>query len=86
MLFGVIALALGAVIIFFNFATKTLTIVIGITLVVGAIGGMANAILASQAKKEFKANSKILDDATFTVESTSTESSDGKSDDDSVKY
>ena len=85
-LFGVIALALGAVIIFFNFATKTLTIVIGITLVVGAIGGMANAILASQAKKEFKANSKILDDATFTVESTSTESSDGKSDDDSVKY
>lgn len=85
-LFGVIALALGAVIIFFNFATKTLTIVIGITLVVGAIGGMANAILASQAKKEFKANSKILDDATFTVESTTTESSDGKSDDDSVKY
>lgn len=85
-LFGVIALALGAVIIFFNFATKTLTIVIGITLVVGAIGGMANAILASQAKKEFKANSKILDDATFTVESTTTESSDKKSDDDSVKY
>lgn len=85
-LFGVIALGLGAVIIFFNFATKTLTIVIGITLVVGAIGGMANAILASQAKKEFKANSKILDDATFTVESTSTESSDNKSDDDSVKY
>lgn len=85
-LFGVIALALGAVIIFFNFATKTLTIVIGITLVVGAIGGMANAILASQAKKEFKANSKILDDATFTVESTTTESSDNKSDDDSVKY
>ena len=83
-LFGVIALGLAAVIIFFNFATKTLTVVIGITLVVGAIGGIANAMLASQAKKDFKAASKVLDDASFTVESTKTES-DKKSDDDSTK-
>lgn len=75
-LFGLIALGLGAVIIFYNFATKTLTIVIGITLVVGSIGGIANAILASQAKKEYKANSKILEDATFTVESTNASGSD----------
>lgn len=70
LLFGIIALILGVVIVFFNFATKTLTVVIGITLVLGSVGGMANALLASQAKKEFKANSKILDDATFTVESS----------------
>ena len=85
LLFGVLALGLGAAIIFFNFATKTLTVVIGITLVVGAIGGIANAMLASQAKKEFKAASKILDDASFTVESTTTEA-DNKSDDDSTKF
>ena len=40
---------------------------------------------ASQAKKEFKANSKILDDASFTVDSTTTES-DNTSDDDSTKF
>lgn len=85
LIFGLIALALGIIIVFFNFATKVLTLVIGITLVVGSIGGMANAILASQAKKEFKANSKILDDATFTVDSTTTESSSDDSSD-SVKY
>lgn len=73
LIFGLIALALGLIIIFFNFATKVLTLVIGITLVVGSVGGMANAILASQAKKEYKANSKILDDATYTVDSTTTE-------------
>ena len=84
-LFGVIALGLAAVIIFFNFATKTLTVVIGITLVVGAIGGIANAMLASQAKKEFKAASKVLDDASFTVESTTTES-EKKSDNDNTKF
>lgn len=76
LLFGIIALILGVVIVFFNFATKTLTVVIGITLVLGSVGGMANALLASQAKKEFKANSKILDDATFTVESS--QASDSK--------
>ena len=75
LIFGLIALALGLIIIFFNFATKVLTLVIGITLVVGSVGGMANAILASQAKKEYKANSKILDDATYTVDSTTTEES-----------
>ena len=76
LLFGIIALILGVVIVFFNFATKTLTVVIGITLVLGSVGGMANALLASQAKKEFKANFKILDDATFTVESS--QASDSK--------
>ena len=89
LLFGIIALGMGVFIIFFNGATKALTIIIGITLVLGSIGGMANAILASQAKKEFKAKSKILDDATYTVDSTSTvnESEDkSQSSDDGVKY
>lgn len=87
LLFGVIALALGFLVVFFNGATKTLNIIIGITLVVGSIGGMANAILASQAKKDLKANSKILEDAAFTVESTTVSGfSDDKSGNDSVKY
>lgn len=87
LLFGVLALGLGVFIVFFNGASKALNIIIGATLVVGSIGGMANALLASQAKKEFKANSKILDDATFTVESTSTSNADSKkSGDDNVKY
>lgn len=87
LLFGIIALILGVVIVFFNFATKTLTVVIGITLVVGSIGGMANAILASQAKKEYKANKKILDDATYTVDSTAKDdSANDDPADDSVKY
>lgn len=97
LLFGLAALILGAVIIFFNFATKALTVIIGITLVLGAVGGMANALMASQAKKEFKANSKILDDATFTVEpdpkngsddknTSGRKSDDKKSGDDSVKF
>jgi uncharacterized membrane protein HdeD (DUF308 family) len=50
-IFGLIALALGFFIIFFNLATKVMMIMIGITLVLGAIGGIANAILAVQAKK-----------------------------------
>lgn len=88
LLFGIAALGMGIFVTCFNGATKTLTIIIGITLVVGAIGGIANAILASQAKKEFKANSKILEDATYTVESERTtedkkEQADG---DDTVKY
>ena len=78
LLFGILALGLGVFIVFFNGASKALNIIIGATLVVGSIGGMANALLASQAKKEFKANSKILDDATFTVESTSTSNADSK--------
>ncbi len=87
LLFGILALGLGVFIVFFNGASKALNIIIGATLVVGSIGGMANALLASQAKKEFKANSKILDDATFTVESTSTSNADSKkSGDDNVKY
>lgn len=78
LLFGLIALGLAFFIIFFNGATKTLTILIGITLVVGSIGGIANAILASQAKKERKAKSKILDDATYTVDSVTTENAQGE--------
>ena len=78
LLFGILALGLGVFIVFFNGASKALNIIIGATLVVGSIGGMSNALLASQAKKEFKANSKILDDATFTVESTSTSNADSK--------
>ena len=88
LLFGIAALGIGIFVTCFNGATKTLTIIIGITLVVGAIGGIANAILASQAKKEFKANSKILEDATYTVESeTTTEDKKEQADgDDTVKY
>lgn len=86
LIFGIVALILGVVIVFFNFATKTLTVIIGATLVAGSIGGMANAILASQAKRELKANSKILDDATFTSETASSSDSKSKTDDDNVKY
>ena len=50
-IFGLIALALGFFIIFFNLATKAMMIVIGITPILGAVGGIANAILAVQAKK-----------------------------------
>ncbi|MBR6487746.1 MAG: DUF308 domain-containing protein [Clostridiales bacterium] len=50
-IFGLVTLALGFFIIFFNLATKAMMIIIGITLVLGAIGGIANALLASQAKK-----------------------------------
>ena len=88
LLFGLAALGMGIFVTCFNGATKTLTIIIGITLVVGAIGGIANAILASQAKKEFKANSKILEDATYTVESETTteDKKEQADDDDTVKY
>ena len=88
LLFGIAALGMGIFVTCFNGATKTLTIIIGITLVVGAIGGIANAILASQAKKEFNTNSKILEDATYTVESeTTTEDKKEQADgDDTVKY
>ena len=87
LLFGIAALGMGIFVTCFNGATKTLTIIIGITLVVGAIGGIANAILASQAKKEFKATSKILEDAAYTVESeTTTEEKKEEDGDDTVKY
>ena len=85
LLFGIAALGLGVFVACFNGATKTLTIIIGITLVVGSIGGIANALLASQAKKEFKANSKILEDATYTVESETTEEKNDSDSDDTVK-
>ena len=50
-IFGLIALGLGFFIIFYNLATKVMMIMIGVTLVLGAVGGIANAILAAQAKK-----------------------------------
>ena len=66
--------------------TNILAVFIGVALVVAAVGGLANAIMASQAKKEYKAKSKILDDATYTVGTSDTDtastdkSSDKKSD------
>jgi len=90
LLFGIIALGLGIFIVFFNLATKTLSIIIGITLVLGSIGGIANALLASQAKKAFKADSRILDDADFTATAASQADNTGsdakKSGDDAIKY
>ena len=85
LLFGLAALALGFFIVFFNGATKTLTVLIGITLVVGSVGGMANALLASQAKKAMKSKSKVLDDATYTVESSTTVENNGAEKGDSAK-
>lgn len=49
--FGLATLILGFLTIFLNLATTALVIMIGITLIVGSIGGLANAILALQAKK-----------------------------------
>ena len=86
LLFGIVALGMGIFVACFNGATKTLTIIIGITLVIGAVGGIANALLASQAKKEFKANSKILEDAKYTVESETTEEKKDPGSEDNTKY
>lgn len=89
LLFGFAALVLGVIVML---QEGTMILLIGITLLVGAIGGLANAILASNAKREFKKNSKILDDATYTVESTTTasgtsaDSAEGGSDSDNIKY
>lgn len=78
LLFGLAAVVLAVVVLLVG--EDLLVLLIGISLVVGAIGGLANAILASQAKKEFKANAKILEDATYTVESTTTETNTDNSD------
>ncbi|MBO4450484.1 MAG: DUF308 domain-containing protein [Clostridiales bacterium] len=51
---GLVALILGLFIIFFNLATKVMMIVIGATLILGSVGGIANAILALKAKKAAK--------------------------------
>lgn len=48
---GFVALVLAFLIIFCNLATKILLILIGATLIVGSVGGIANALLALQAKK-----------------------------------
>ena len=51
LIFGLIALGLGFLIIFANLATKLLMIMIGVILILGAVGAIAHAILAGQAKK-----------------------------------
>ncbi len=84
LLFGLAALVLAVVILLVG--EDILVLLIGISLVVGAVGGIANAILASQAKKEMKANSKILEDASYTVDSTKTEDEAKPSDDDNVNF
>lgn len=81
LLFGMAALVLGILILTGVF-TNILSVFIGVALVVAAVGGLANAIMASQAKKEYKAKSKILDDATYTVGTSDTDTaSTGKSSD-----
>lgn len=49
--FGLAALILGILTMILKLGTQALVLMIGITLIVGAIGGIANAILALQAKK-----------------------------------
>lgn len=51
---GLAAMVLGFLIVFLNLATKTLMILIGITLIVAAVGGLANALLAASARKSAK--------------------------------
>lgn len=75
---GLVALALGLFVIFFNLATKVMMIVIGATLILGSVGGIANAILALKAKKEAKKVIKAagLDPDNVTVEEPSDDSSE----------
>ena len=88
-IFGLIALALGFFIIFFNLATKVMMIMIGVTLVLGAIGGIANAILAVQAKKAAKKVIKAagLEPAKKTEEETEEQQDDASdSGDETTKF
>lgn len=79
--FGLAALVLGFLTIFLKLATQALVIMIGITLIVGAIGGIANAILALQAKK--LAKKVIKADALNNSTKDSGSDSEDKKDDDS---
>lgn len=51
---GLAAMVLGFLIVFMNLATKTLMILIGITLIVAAVGGLANALIAASARKSVR--------------------------------
>ncbi|MBE7069827.1 MAG: hypothetical protein E7386_04950 [Ruminococcaceae bacterium] len=83
---GLVALALGLFVIFFNLATKVMMIVIGATLILGSVGGIANAILALKAKKEAKKVIKAagLDPDNVTVEEPSDDSSESSAPGDDV--
>jgi len=88
LIFGLIALVLGFLIIFCNLATKVIMILIGITLVLGAIGGIANAILAAQAKKAARKVLKAagLDPVKETDEKAEEKTEDKSSGDDMTKF
>lgn len=79
LIFGFLAFILGVIVIII-IEKDWLILFIGITLVVGAVGGLSNVISGTQAKKEFKKSSKLLADADYTVESTTVEgeTEDGK--------
>lgn len=78
--FGLAALVLGFLTIFLKLATQALVIMIGITLIVAAVGGIANAILALQAKKLAK---KVIK-ADALNETAKDSGSEDKKDDDSL--
>ena len=86
-IFGLIALGLGFFIIFYNLATKVMMIMIGVTLVLGAIGGIANAILAVQAKKAARKVIKAagLDPVKDTGDDKKSDDLDSSSDNDSIE-
>ena len=88
LIFGLVALALGFFIIFFNLATKIMMIVIGVTLILGAVGGIANAILAAQAKKAARKVIKAagLDPVDGPEEKTEEIKDDKSSGDDMTKF
>ena len=86
-IFGLIALGLGFFIIFYNLATKVMMIMIGVTLVLGAIGGIANAILAVQAKKAARKVIKAagLDPVKDTGDDKKSDDADSSSDNDTIE-
>ena len=88
LIFGLVALALGFFIIFFNLATKIMMSVIGVTLILGAVGGIANAILAAQAKKAARKVIKAagLDPVDGPEEKTEEMKDDKSSGDDMTKF
>ena len=79
LIFGFLAFVLGVVTIVF-FQSEWLILFIGITLVVGAVGGLSNVISGTQAKREYKKNAKLLADATYTSEAADDEEADNSGD------
>lgn len=77
-IFGLITLGLGFVVIFCNLATKLMMIFIGVTLILGAVGGIANAILAAQAKKAAR---KVIKAAGLDPVKDSKKEEEGKTED-----